>query len=154
MNKKKNNAIPSLSIIVPTYKEALNLPHLIKAIDCIRHENSLKLELLVMDDDSCDGTEELIKNLSRDWIKLHIRKSARSLSMAVCEGLEKANIMGMKTIAFIGSRKGDLGGKVDIIISVPSSSTPRIQEAHIMLGHIICQLVEEGIFPKPLTGKE
>lgn len=80
--------------------------------------------------------------------------STSGTSPNVLEGLEKAKVMGMKTVAFTGDRKGDLGDKVDIIISVPSTCTPRIQEAHIMLGHIICQLVEEGMFPKPLTEKE
>jgi D-sedoheptulose 7-phosphate isomerase len=75
-------------------------------------------------------------------------------SSNVVEGLEKARIMGMKTVAFIGGKAGDLGEKVDIIISVPSTSTPRIQEAHIMLGHIICQLVEEGMFSDPFLDKE
>jgi D-sedoheptulose 7-phosphate isomerase len=75
--------------------------------------------------------------------------STSGTSPNVVEGLEKAKIMGMKTIAFIGGKAGDLRDKVDIIISVPSTCTPRIQEAHIMLGHIICQLVEEGMFPKP-----
>ena len=47
---------------------------------------------------------------------------------------------------------GETGGKMatlcDILINVPSSCTPRIQEAHIMIGHIICELIESTIFPK------
>ncbi|MGA1864177.1 MAG: SIS domain-containing protein [bacterium] len=75
--------------------------------------------------------------------------STSGSSPNVLEGLEKARTKGMKTIAFIGGREGDLLDKFDVIISVPSTCTPRIQEAHIMLGHIICKLVEEGMFPKP-----
>jgi D-sedoheptulose 7-phosphate isomerase len=48
---------------------------------------------------------------------------------------------------------GETGGKLkdlaDILINVPSTDTPRIQEAHILIGHIICQIVEETLFPKP-----
>lgn len=79
--------------------------------------------------------------------------STSGTSPNVVEGLEKARIMGMKTVAFIGEKEGNLRESVDIIISVPSTCTPRIQEAHIMLGHIICQLVEEGIFSCPLGDK-
>ncbi|MGA1840325.1 MAG: SIS domain-containing protein [bacterium] len=75
--------------------------------------------------------------------------STSGTSPNVLEALEKARTKGMKTIAFIGGRKGDLLDRVDVIISVPSTDIPRIQEAHIMLGHIICHLVEEGMFPKP-----
>jgi D-sedoheptulose 7-phosphate isomerase len=83
-------------------------------------------------------------------VVIGISTSGRSLN--VLEGLKKAKEMGMSTIAFIGSGIGDLLDQTDIIISVPSTSTPRIQEAHIMLGHIICQLVEEHIFSEPSLG--
>jgi D-sedoheptulose 7-phosphate isomerase len=47
---------------------------------------------------------------------------------------------------------GKSGGKMndccDIMLRVPSTDTPRIQESHILIGHIICQLIEETIFPK------
>lgn len=52
----------------------------------------------------------------------------------------------------IVSLTGDAGGKMkdlsDFLINVPSTDTPRIQESHIMVGHIICELVEEEIFAK------
>ena len=47
---------------------------------------------------------------------------------------------------------GATGGKMkeasDLLLNVPSTDTPRIQESHIMIGHIICELVESAIFPK------
>jgi D-sedoheptulose 7-phosphate isomerase len=47
---------------------------------------------------------------------------------------------------------GQSGGKMadlsDILLNVPSSITPRIQEVHMLMGHIICELVEEKLFPK------
>ena len=76
--------------------------------------------------------------------------STSGTSPNVVEGLEKARKMGISTIALVGGKAGDLLEQVDIVISVPSTSTPRIQEAHIMLGHIICQLVEECMFSRPL----
>jgi len=53
---------------------------------------------------------------------------------------------GIKTIGFTGDRGGEMAGLCDICIEVPSSETPRIQEVHILIGHIICYLVEEEIF--------
>jgi len=76
--------------------------------------------------------------------------STSGTSPNVVEGLEKAKKMGISTIALVGGKAGNLLDQVDIVISVPSTSTPRIQEAHIMLGHIICQLVEECMFSRPL----
>ena len=53
---------------------------------------------------------------------------------------------GMLTIAFTGAGGGALKDLSDYLINVPSNDTPRIQESHIMLGHIVCQLVEEQYF--------
>lgn len=52
----------------------------------------------------------------------------------------------MITIAFTGESGGKLKEYTDYLINVPSTDTPRIQESHIMLGHIICQLAEEQYF--------
>jgi D-sedoheptulose 7-phosphate isomerase len=54
----------------------------------------------------------------------------------------------MITIGFTGESGGKLKGKCDHLINIPSSDTPRIQECHIMVGHIICQLVEEKLYPQ------
>jgi D-sedoheptulose 7-phosphate isomerase len=53
---------------------------------------------------------------------------------------------GILTIGFTGMQGGNMKEFSDILINVPSEDTPRIQESHIMIGHIICQLVEEHIF--------
>lgn len=50
------------------------------------------------------------------------------------------------SIAFTGNSGGLLKSCADILINIPSSITPRIQESHIMIGHIICELVEENLF--------
>ncbi|MBN2372245.1 D-sedoheptulose 7-phosphate isomerase [bacterium] len=78
--------------------------------------------------------------------------STSGSSPNVVEGMKRAKEMAISTIAFIGSRRGAVADHSDIVISVPSPNTPRIQEAHIMAGHIICQLVEDVIFPKAERG--
>ena len=60
--------------------------------------------------------------------------------------IQKANKLGMKTIGLTGSDGGEMNGICNILIKIPSSNTARIQEAHILTGHIICQLVEEKMF--------
>ena len=54
----------------------------------------------------------------------------------------------MITIGFTGKSGGEMRPLCDHLINIPSTDTPRIQESHIMIGHIICQLVEENYFAK------
>ncbi len=67
-------------------------------------------------------------------------------SKNILKAFEIAKEKGMITIAFTGDTGGKLKKTADHLINVPSNDTPRIQESHIMLGHIICQLVEEQYF--------
>lgn len=60
--------------------------------------------------------------------------------------MEIAKTKGIHTIALTGESGGKLKETADILINVPSNDTPRIQECHILIGHIICQLVEEKYF--------
>ena len=64
----------------------------------------------------------------------------------VIQALKKANELGMKTIGFSGKHAGKMNGLCNTLLKIPSSSAARIQEAHILIGHIICELVEETIF--------
>lgn len=59
-----------------------------------------------------------------------------------------AKKIGIKTIALTGKNGGKIKDFSDYIIKIPSSDTPRIQESHIMIGHIICEFVEEILFKK------
>jgi|SRR5208282_1108187 len=61
-------------------------------------------------------------------------------------GLSVAKTIGLHTIALTGSLGGKLKDKVDYCICAPSNVTPRIQECHILIGHIISELVEETMF--------
>jgi D-sedoheptulose 7-phosphate isomerase len=67
-------------------------------------------------------------------------------SKNIIKAFEMAKEKGMITIAFTGSSGGKLKALADHLINVPSDDTPRIQESHITLGHIICQFVEEIYF--------
>ena len=73
--------------------------------------------------------------------------STSGSSPNVVKALEKANAIGLITIGFTGSKGGKMNDICDIMIKVPSDDTPRIQEVHILVGHIICQLIEEEMFP-------
>jgi D-sedoheptulose 7-phosphate isomerase len=66
-------------------------------------------------------------------------------SSNVIEAIIAANDIGIKTIAFTGGNGGKMTGICDCVI-VPSYSTEKIQEVHIMIGHILCYLIESAIF--------
>ena len=67
-------------------------------------------------------------------------------SKNVIEALHKAKEAGCKTIGIIGGDGGTMKKACDIAIMVNSKDTPRVQESHIMIGHILCELVEDGMF--------
>jgi len=67
-------------------------------------------------------------------------------SKNVINALKYANEKGVITIAFTGGFINEIKNCSDYLISVPSNSTPNIQESHIMIGHIICYLVEKTLF--------
>lgn len=67
-------------------------------------------------------------------------------SKNVLLAMKKAKELGMKTVAFTGEGGGKMAEFADFLIAIPSKDTPRIQEVHILVGHIICQIVEEELF--------
>ena len=64
----------------------------------------------------------------------------------VVQGLIRAKQLGLKTLVLTGCDGGEVLKVADLSLLVPSRSTPRVQEVHIMIGHIICELVEEELF--------
>lgn len=66
----------------------------------------------------------------------------------VVKALAQAKKQGMITIGFTGETGGEMKELCDYLIPIPSTDTPRIQECHILVGHIICELVEETLFEK------
>jgi D-sedoheptulose 7-phosphate isomerase len=67
-------------------------------------------------------------------------------SANIIKAFEMAREKSVVTIGFTGSSGGALKNLSDYLFNVPSTDTPRIQESHILIGHIICQLVEEQYF--------
>lgn len=68
-------------------------------------------------------------------------------SSNIVKAFESARNMGVVTVGFTGVTGGVMKGLSDYLINIPATDTPRIQESHIMLGHIVCQLAEEKMFP-------
>lgn len=67
-------------------------------------------------------------------------------SKNIIAAFEQARQMGVITVGFTGAAGGKMKELSDFLVNVPSEDTPRIQECHIMVGHIVCQLVEERLF--------
>ncbi len=67
-------------------------------------------------------------------------------SVNVLEAFRAAKKRGMTTVALTGETGGRLKAEVDYCIRVPSSDTPRVQEGHILVGHILCELIEAALF--------
>jgi D-sedoheptulose 7-phosphate isomerase len=72
--------------------------------------------------------------------------SGRSPNIVVA--LEHARSVGIVTIGMTGNRGGPMVDLCDHVLAVPSSDTPKIQEGHLVLGHILCGLIESAIFPQ------
>ena len=69
-------------------------------------------------------------------------------SKNILKAVEQCKQMGIYTVALTGESGGKLHNLADICICVPSNDTPRIQESHITIGHIMCEIIESSLFPK------
>ena len=87
---------------------------------------------------------QLEANGSKGDVFIGISTSGNSPN--VLAALQRARELGIITVALTGQGGGEMQSHSDYCIQVPSMNTPRIQESHIMLGHIICELVEETLF--------
>jgi dolichol-phosphate mannosyltransferase len=106
---------PSISIVVPTYREVLNLPQLLKRVGAVRESSGCEIELLVMDDDSADGSVEAVESARLPWAKIVVRRENRGLSPAVIDGLRLA--------------KNDLVVVMDADLSHPPEKIPEMVAA-------------------------
>lgn len=77
-------------------------------------------------------------------VAIGISTSGNSTNVVL--GIEAAVRQGMKTVALTGEGGGRLADIVDILLAVPSRKTPVIQEVHLWIEHLICQLVDEALF--------
>lgn len=87
----------------------------------------------------------LVKGMGKPGDVL-IALSTSGNSVNIIKALEQAQQIGMVTVSFTGEAGGKMRQLSDYLINVPSTDTPRIQETHIMIGHIICQMTEEQLF--------
>ena len=69
-------------------------------------------------------------------------------SKNIVKAFDVAKEKKMTVIAFTGESGGIMKNHCDLLLNVPSSDTPRIQESHILIGHIICELVESALFSR------
>lgn len=77
-----------------------------------------------------------------------IALSTSGNSQNVLNAINNAKKLGMITIGLSGEDGGKMNENCEIMIKVPSKDTARIQEAHILIGHIICEMIESELFPK------
>ena len=80
-----------VTVVVPTFREVESIPHLVERLKAVRDTHGLDLEVLLMDDDSRDGSEQLVASLNLPWVRMITRTKNRGLSPAVLEGLQLSN---------------------------------------------------------------
>jgi D-sedoheptulose 7-phosphate isomerase len=91
--------------------------------------------------------ERMIKAVGKKGdILVSISTSGNSVN--IYKAMQEAKAKGMINIALTGETGGKIKELADILLNVPSKVTPRIQESHIMIGHIICEQVEKQLFAK------
>ncbi len=118
----------------PLYAEAL-------------HVNTSYLTAVANDYSYDDVYSRLLKGIGHGGDVL-VCLSTSGNSQNIIKAINQAKKMQIMTIGFTGQTGGNMAELVDLLINVPSKETPRIQEAHITLGHAICQIVESKIFPR------
>ena len=101
-----------VTVVVPTYREVESLPHLIDRLAKVRAEHDLDIDLLVMDDDSRDGSVEMMAARPERWARLVVRTAQRGLSPSVLDGLRAA--------------EGDVLVCMDADLSHPPEALPAI----------------------------
>lgn len=77
---------------------------------------------------------------------LFIGISTSGNSVNIINAITAAKAKGVKTVALVGRDGGEMARIADIAIIVPSNDTPRIQESHILIGHMICDIIEKELF--------
>lgn len=121
------------------YKDRLALPA--EALHC----NTSYLTAVANDYSFDVVYSRLIDGIGRKGDVL-VGLSTSGNSANIVRAFESAKTIGMTTVGFTGLTGGALKAVSDYLLNMPSADTPRIQETHILVGHIICQLVEEKYF--------
>lgn len=95
------------------------------------------------------GFDEVFSRLLKGTARkgdLLVALSTSGNSKNVLNACKTAQLMGVYVVGMTGSSGGEMKNCSDILLNVPSCDTPRIQEAHILVGHILCEQVEKQIF--------
>ncbi len=95
-----------------------------------------------------DSFSKQVKALGREG-DVAIGISTSGTAANVIKAIKVAKEMGLKTISLTGGDGGDLAKLTDIALVVDSPITPRIQEVHITIGHVLCEMVDRMLFQKP-----
>jgi dolichol-phosphate mannosyltransferase len=80
--------IKTVTVVIPTYHEVDSIPHLVQRLSALRDSSGLEIDVLLMDDDSRDGSAELVASLALPWLQLITRTTNRGLSYAVLDGFK------------------------------------------------------------------
>jgi len=110
------------------------------------HVNTSYLTAVANDYSYDEIYARLFKAFGREYDVL-IGLSTSGNSTNVIRAFEEAKKQGVYTVAFTGESGGLMKNMVDMIFQIPSTDTPRIQEVHMLLGHSLCELVEQRMFP-------
>ena len=114
------------------------------------HVNTSYLTAVANDYSYDEVYARLVKAKARKGdILIAISTSGNSVN--VIKALQTAKEIGVLTIGLTGISGGKMNNRslCNFLFRVPSNDTPRIQEAHILIGHILCELVEQKLFPQP-----
>ena len=95
-----------------------------------------------------DSFSKQVKALGKEG-DVAIGISTSGTAANVIKAIKAAKEMGLKTISLTGGDGGDLAKLTDIALVVDSPITPRIQEVHITIGHVLCEMVDRMLFQKP-----
>lgn len=114
------------------------------------HCNTSYLTAAANDFDFSEVYARLVEGIMQQGDVL-VGLSTSGNSPNVVKAFEAARTKQITTVGMTGETGGKMADLSDILLNVPSIITPRIQEVHMLMGHIICQLVEEAIFPKNKT---
>lgn len=126
-------------LVVKFYKKRKGLPAISLSTDT---------SMLTAIGNDCGFEEVFARQIQANGNKgdVFIAISTSGSSQNIVKAIEEAKICGLTVIGLTGQNNSKMDSLCDIVIKVPSIDTPKIQEAHIMIGHIICAIVENEIF--------
>jgi len=97
------------------------------------------------------GYDEVFARMVRAMGKegdLFFGLSTSGNSPNVMKAAKDAKALGMIVVGMTGEKGGKLREVADVLLNMPSNDTPRIQECHLLIGHLLCQIIEAELFPK------